>query len=422
MSGKKRKSALAAAVCLLIVFAVCVSSCSAPLAQAKTYDMMKGVSARSASDRAADGRFIGSASDMYVSLFKRSVDGEKNALISPLSVMLALAMTANGAAGSTLAQMEKVLGNDIPLPELNEYLLTYTEQLQSGEEAAFKTANSIWFRDDESLKVEQDFLQTNADYYGADAYKAEFDAAAAGEINSWVKKNTDGMIEKIVDSIGADTVMFLINAITFDAKWERVYNKEDVRKGEFHAPGGKREVDFMHSDESAYLDDGSATGFIKPYTGGDYSFVALLPNEGIEIGEYIAQMTGQSFLETLSAAQNTAVSALLPKFSYNFTLNMNGILAEMGMPDAFSGDLADFSKLGTSAMGNIFISEVLHKTFISVDELGTKAGAVTKVEMQALGMLESKTVVLDRPFVYAIVDNATDLPVFVGAVVDPLSD
>lgn len=423
MNGKKGKRTLAAAVCALLVLALCTSSCSVISAQAKAYDMMKSVDPGGAAGRATDERFVGSAAETCFSLFKRSLDGEKNTLISPLSVMLALAMTANGADGNTLSQMEEVLGNGIPLSELNEYLLTFTSQLQSGSESDLKIANSIWFRDDgQNLKVEREFLQKNADYYGAGAYKSAFDAAAAREINSWVKKNTDGMIDKIVESISPETMMFLINAIAFDAKWQTVYNKEDVRQGEFHAPGGTREVDFMHSRESVYLEDAAATGFMKPYAGGDYSFVALLPDEGIAIEDYVKELTGQSFLNILSTAQKTPVIAALPKFSYDFTLSMNDVLADMGMTDAFSGELADFGKLGASTRGNLFISEVLHKAFISVDELGTKAGAVTVVVVTDTGMVETKTVRLDRPFVYAIVDNATNLPVFVGAVLDPLSD
>jgi serpin B len=175
----------------------------------------------------------------------------------------------------------------------------------------------------------------------------------------------------------------------------------------------------MYSDEYKYLDDGKATGFIKPYAGNKYSFAALLPNENIQIDEYIQSLTGTGFLNMIKNAENIIVQTYLPKFKYEYEIKMNDALKTLGMPDAFHDGKADFKKMATSSDGNIYIGEVLHKTFISVDELGTKAGAVTKVEIQAECVIEyEKTVRLDRPFVYAIIDNATNLPVFIGTVVN----
>jgi len=176
----------------------------------------------------------------------------------------------------------------------------------------------------------------------------------------------------------------------------------------------------MNSEESIYLDDGSATGFIKPYYNDKYSFVALLPNEGISIKDYIETLSGEGFLNTVKSAQNTVVNAVMPKFSYDYKIKLNDALKDLGMHDGLSAAKADFSRLGKSSRGNIYIGEVLHKTFISVDELGTKAGAVTKVEMTyESAPAELKIVRLDRPFVYAIIDNSTNLPVFIGTVMNP---
>jgi len=233
-----------------------------------------------------------------------------------------------------------------------------------------------------------------------------------------VKKNTDGLIDKILDQIDRDTVMYLINAMVFDAEWKTIYNKSDIYQGEFFAVDGtKQPADFMNSDEHIYLDDGNATGFIKPYANDHYSFAALVPNEGVSIGDYIKTLTGKGFLNTIRDAENTAVRSAMPKFSYDYTIEMSNALEDLGMPDAFLPDKANFNRLGKSADGNIYIGEVLHKTHISVDERGTKAGAVTKVEMKAgSAAVETKYVRLDRPFVYAIIDNSTNLPVFIGTV------
>lgn len=404
-------------ILLLGVLAFQLAAC-APRVQAA--DLMAGLGAKPVEGKEADANFIGSAADFALELFKKTVDKEENSLVSPLSVLLALAMTANGADTQTLAEMEEVLGGHIPLAELNEYLYSYVKTLPSAKKAKLTIANSIWFRDEAArLTVERDFLQRNADYYGAAAYKSPFDKQTLADINNWVKKNTDGMIDSILEEIAEDAVMYLINAIVFEAEWERIYTEYDIREGFFTAlDGSQQKVEFMHSEESAYLDDGRAIGFIKPYAGNLYSFAALLPNEGVDLGDYIAGLSGNGFLETIAGAQSTPVAAALPKFSYDYRIKMNEALKIMGMPRAFSSREADFSKLGQSSRGNIFIGEVLHKTFIQVDERGTKAGAVTKVEMKDEAYIETKSVVLDRPFVFAIIDNASNLPLFIGALAE----
>ena len=146
--------------------------------------------------------------------------------------------------------------------------------------------------------------------------------------------------------------------------------------------------------------------------------MALLPEEGMELGDYISQMSGETFLETLANADNIAVEAGLPKFEAETKLELSKLLAALGMADAFDEEDADFSGMGSCKDGsNIYISRVIHQTHISVDELGTKAGVATVVEMVGeAAMLETEQVILDRPFVYAIVENESNLPVFIGAV------
>jgi serpin B len=372
-----------------------------------------------AAGKLPDDRFIANVAEFSLELFKKSAAEQKNALVSPLSVMLALAMAANGADRETLSQMEGLLGGGIALPELNEYLCTYAKNLPSGDKSKLKIANSIWFRDDENrLYVEENFLQKNADYYSAAAYKAAFGSQTLKDINNWVKTNTDGMIENILDKITDEAMLYLINAVVFDAEWQRTYCKENIIKDDFtDINGNVKSVDFMQSSEYGYLDDGMATGFVKRYAGDSYSFAALLPNKKIAIGDYIASLTGEKFINTLKNAAQETVYASMPKFKYEYEIQLNDALKALGMPDAFDVEKADFKKMAKSSEGSIFIGKVLHKTYISVDELGTKAGAATMVEMETGGMpAEPKIVRLDRPFVYAIIDNATNLPVFIGTV------
>ena len=416
------KKTILAILSLLLVCSIAVNLAGCAT-KVQATDLMEGVKANTVTGKAADDAFARSQMRLAVELFQSSVleSKDENVLISPLSIQLALAMTANGADGNTKAEMEALLGGEIALEDLNEYLYSYVNSLPSEDKYKLQIANSIWFRDDEGrLQVERDFLQKNADYYGAQAYKAAFDDQTLKDINNWVNNHTDGMIDSILDQIDEDAVMYLINALVFDAEWQHVYDKSDVYKGKFTNIGGtEKQVDMMHSEETVYLQDEYATGFMKPYSGSKYSFAALLPNEGVDIYEYVAGLTGEDLMETLSTPQLGMVMTTLPKFSYEYELTMNDLLKDLGMPTAFSSDDADFSKLGKSSRGNVYIGDVLHKTFISVDELGTKAGAVTKVEMKDESAPMSEWVVnLNRPFVYMIIDNETNLPVFIGTVMD----
>jgi len=345
-----------------------------------------------------------------------SAEADENVLVSPLSVLLALYMTANGADGNTKAQMMDVLGDN-----LNEYFKAYQESLPQGEDYKLHIANGIWFRDEEFLEVQEEFLRTNQEYFGAGLYKAPFDDVTCKEINNWVKENTDGMIDSILDEISPDAVLYLINAVSFDAKWQKAYNEYSVQEDRTFTKedGTKQKATLMYSEESTYLEDEKATGFIKYYKGREYAFAVLLPKEGVTVAEYVAWMKEEHLQELFAGAKKTVVNAALPKFETEYDILLNDVLISMGMPDAFCSS-ADFSNMATSERGDIFINRVLHKTFISVDELGTKAGAVTAVEMpdSCAPMEEVYNVYLDRPFVYMLIDCETSQPFFIGTMMD----
>ena len=404
---------------LVMVFALSAfTACDVP----QFDDLMDGIKPRGNTGDAADLTDVSDAAvtDFAIRLFKESMEDEENTLISPLSVLVALSMTANGADNETLSQMESVLG--MPIDQLNTWISTYMANLPEEEKYKLSLANSIWFTDDERFTVNQDFLQTNADYYDADIYRAPFDDDTCKDINKWVKDNTDGMIKNILDQIPKEAVMYLINALAFDAEWQDIYFESQVREGEFTTENGeKRNVDMMYSEENKYLEDKHATGFIKYYKDRKYAFAALLPKEGTTVSEYIASLDGEHLNNLLTNAKSAFVNTSIPKFETEYDVEMSAVLSGMGMPDAFSGATADFSKLGHSTAGNIFINRVLHKTFISVDERGTKAGAATVVEMNdecALIIEDPKQVFLDRPFVYMLIDCETNQPFFIGTMMD----
>ena len=362
--------------------------------------------------------------DFGIRLFRQSYESDKNILISPLSVLYALAMTANGAEGDTLAQMEAVLGLDVQT--LNVWLRSYRNILELSENGKLSLANAIWLRDDGRFAVKEDFLQTNADYYGAGIFKAPFDQGTCRDINNWVKENTDGMIEEILNEISDGAVMYLVNALAFDAPWQEIYQDSAIWEAEFTTSRGqKRKVDMMHSTESKFLCDDLAVGFLKYYEGGDYAFAALLPNEGITVEEYLDTLTGDHLNELLSSAEDSTVHATMPRFTLEYDVQLSDVLKAMGMTDAFDGDKADLSGIGHSERGNLFINRVLHKTYICVDGKGTKAGAATAVEVYdecAMIVDKVQVVTLDRPFVYLLIDTRHKIPFFIGTMQDPAGE
>lgn len=357
--------------------------------------------------------------DFGVRLLQSLPDTRENVLISPLSVMNALTMTANGANGETLSQMETALGASTA--SLNSYLHDYNTALPSGEKYRFHLANSLWIEDVEKLVVEDRFLQTNADLLNADVFKVPFNADTLRDINDWVSDNTDGMIPRILDDIPTHAVMYLINALAFDAEWQSIYKDTQVRGGHFtRGDGTEQDVKMMYSEERTYLSADNVQGFLKHYADGKYAFAALLPDEGVDVREFADSLTGEGLHGLLTNTTEVTVHAAIPKFKTEYSVTLNAPLQAMGMTIPFDDETADFSALGHSSEGNIFISRVLHKTFIAVDEKGTKAGAVTAVEMQDNCMVmnpeDSKTVYLDRPFLYAIIDCEERLPIFIGIV------
>lgn len=357
------------------------------------------------------------ATDFAVELLQSTDDGGGgNVLLSPVSVLSALAMTANGAAGETKTQMEAVLG--LPAEDWNAYLQAYADALPEDKEARCSLANSVWFRDDaDRLTVEQSFLDVCADYYGADLFRAPFDDSTLKDLNAWVSDRTDGMIPSILSDIPDTAMVYLVNALAFDGRWESVYRENQIHEGTFTAEDGTgQSAQLMYSREDAFLEDGLATGFLKYYEGGTYTFAALLPNEGVSLADYIASLTGQGLRDTLTSAHPEAVEVAIPQFTAQYSTELSGILSELGMADAFDASRADFSAMGSSPDGPLCLSRVLHKTFLALDAQGTRAGAATVVEVDAGDAAPGRTVYLDRPFLYLLVDCETNLPLFIGAI------
>ena len=355
--------------------------------------------------------------DFSLRLFQNTMEPGENSLVSPLSVISALGMTVNGADGETLNQMETALG--MTAGQVNEFLYSFMALIEERETNQLHLANAIWIKDDDKLTVEEAFLKTNAAYYDAGVYKAPFDETTRNDINSWVSDRTQNMIPEILNEIPEVAVSYLVNALAFEGEWENIYYDYQVREEIFTTENGEEQtVEMMRSGESRYLEDETAAGFMKYYKDRQYAFVAILPDEGVTVEEYVMGLTSERLYDLLSNPEETLVETGLPKFEMDCSYELSEALGAMGMTDAFDMGKADFSLLGAHRDWNLFVSRVLHKTFISVTEEGTRAGAATVMEAAAGAAPDPKIVFLNRPFLYLIVDSTTYTPIFMGSMMN----
>ncbi len=342
-------------------------------------------------------------------------------LVSPLSAMIALAMTANGAEGETLAEMEKVLGGGLSIEKLNAELFNYTSSLISTDDAKFNLANAVWVTSSPSFSINKNFVKTIENTFDADIVAADLPNSIT-DINDWAKEETFGMIPSILNDgdLDADTVMVLLNALALDALWANQADDHACFEDQFHVTDKNvQKATFMRTECEGYIEGKGVTGIVKNYKGGNYAFLALLP-EG-DVYEYAASLDGEDLLKLydkrIKATGSVEVSAKIPHFSFDCKIEMKEVLKKMGMVKAFDSAGADLSGLGTDSRGNLSISRVIQKTHIDLDNSGTRAAAVTAVTIKAEGgIMNAKfyRVDLDRPFLYAIIDTATGLPIFLG--------
>lgn len=392
--------------------------------QIRAEELTRGLQAQPvpAPEQAAAGIFVAEqlrfAAELFRQVYSEAAAGE-NVLLSPLSLQVALMMTANGAAGKTQEEMRAVLCGDLSLPKQNACLHTYLESLTrdgaNGRKAPVQMANSIWIKDFPNLDVKQSFLQTNVDYYQAEVYRAS-EGQLVRDINTWVSKKTKGRIREVLpEDFRVDgRELYLVNALTFEAAWEQAYEKADVRAGTFTAFDGARQaVTMLYSEEAQYLQSDWATGFRKPYADGRYCFAALLPREGSSLDDLVQALT-PTLLAELVTPQGGPVNVILPEFTVQYHASLLDTLKRMGISRAFKVGDADFS--GMTEPSSPSISLVQQDTQMTVDRSGTRAASATIVGMMDGVSTPRWSVCLDRPFLYLILDTDTNLPLLIGAV------
>jgi len=340
-------------------------------------------------------------------------------LLSPLSAALALSMAANGADGETLSEFEALLGGGADLSELNGACTQLMEDYQSlGGSTKSSIANSLWA--DPGGQISEDFIGICKGIFDAEAFQTELsDPAIVSQLNNWVNDKTQKMIPKLIDQPFPEAAAVMVNALYLENRFVHEFDPNSTRlRAFFHADGTREDKDFMHDGLTSYpyIKGSGVQGVILPYDDGRLGFAALLPDEDLDT--WLSSLSGTALSDLfLSAQEDTLFLKLaMPKFETEWNGSLVDALREMGLELPFLKGTADFSKLGTHPDG-YYLSDVLHATKIEVKEEGTKAAAATAA-VAAPGAAplppDGVTLILDRPFLYAIVDLQTGLPLFLG--------
>ena len=382
---------------------------------------------RSETEEQADRETIsGDISAFSAELFNRCSKNDENGntLVSPYSVYTALAMLQNGAVGDTQNELISVLGCS---PEaLNNDIHRRMKETNRG--GVMDIANAMFVIERDDVTVTKEFIDTIKKRYFAELFNIPFDEAACGKINAWAKKNTHDMIPTILtpDAIDPFTVAVLLNAIAFEGKWEKEYEEYQVYEDTFTAADKKDQtVPFLHETSEVYVEGDNVTGFVKYYEpdkrDNRFCFVGLLPSEGTSAEEYAGTLTGDTLKTLMDNCEYCDVITAMPKFKFDCSYSLPAQLKAMGINTVFDEYSSDLSALAETADGyNLYVSDVIHKTHIEVDEKGTKAAAATAVIIEKNDAVmveeEPKRVILDRPFVFAIYDLDEEIPVFLGVV------
>ncbi|MBP5655218.1 MAG: serpin family protein [Clostridiales bacterium] len=365
--------------------------------------------------------------DFAFGLMNSCVEDEQqgvNVMVSPASVMFALDLTGAGAKGQTLAEMCGLFGGAKDPSGQISYAAHLMKSMNESEFVKLHAANSVWVNKTimpEGIRPE--YVSFVHDSFDAESESLIFDKTAQDKINGWVKEKTNGMIPQVIDELDPVMAMLLINAISFEGKWETQYSEGSVQEEQFTAyDGTSQTVQMLNGSAPLYLENDAATGFAKYYEGGRYAFVVMLPKDKTSNArEMLSAFDGKAFEEYLANSdEDRVVLTKMPEFSYDWNKSLVKQLKVLGMNTPFGSD-ADFSKIADLAAGEyLSIGDVIHKTHIEVDRNGTKAAAVTAVSLYknavAVDPRVPVQVYCDRPFAYAIVDMEDAVPLFIGTV------
>lgn len=345
----------------------------------------------------------------------------KNVLVSPLSVTLALGMTANGAAEGTLKEFETLFG--LSRDDLNSLCARFMEDYASlGGSTEATLVNSLWC--DPDVTLSNGFVLRCQDTYKAQLFQQELqEPETVRAVNQWVSDATRGMIPSVVEKFSDDAVLALINAVYLKNQFARPFDE----------PTHEWEIDFTAADGTVthpkgmsngtrneeYISTEKGQGVLLPYDDGRLGLLLMLPEEGVSLTDYLAAWDGNTVPELLSARAKTRVSLTCPKFRTEWGASLRDSLSAMGLEGAFEVGRADFTAMGSAGDYPLYLGDVIHKTAFELNEKGTEAAAVTAAIMRCGSAMPPDDLIylrFDRPFVYGIVDMQMGTPLFLGTM------
>ena len=356
----------------------------------------------------------------------REESDKENIMISPLSISVALAMAYNGADGATKTEMENALKlNGLTPEQINSSYKMLIAALQSlDEDVVFELANAIFYA--EGFEVKSPFIKTNQDYYDAKVESIDFSSpSSVKHINDWVAEKTHDKIDKIVESLSPDDRMVLLNAIYFNGIWSVKFDEDGTKMHNFNRMDGVNiEVPMMNKEDKLDYTTNSLFSAIKlPYGTGQYNMVVLLPGSDKNSADIIDELSADNWNEWMESFETEEhVVVTMPRFKFAFELQLNNVLKKMGMQKAFVSSQSDFTKITDDK--KLYISSVVHKSFIDVNENGTEAAAVTSVTFSTTSIGPGDQIpkiyfTVNKPFVFAITEKDTGAILFVGEVQNP---
>ncbi len=358
-------------------------------------------------------------------LFKKINDSPevtKNTMISPLSVSLALAMVYNGTDGNTKKQMEELLHKTNLTPDdINQSYQDLVTGLSSHDpKVELSISNAIFYRN--SFSIKNNFITTNQNYYKAEVSGLDFSKTTEtlNTVNGWVNTQTKGKIDKIIERVNPEDIMYLLNAIYFNGEWKYSFDNKKTADQSFTredktvitVPTMTIENQFrFYSHQSFELLE-------MPYGSDKFSMLIFLPVPGKNTSDIISLLTAESVNDWIQKLNEQKKEVFLPKFEFKFDNSLVDELKALGMTDAFDDMKANLS--GISDAAQLVISEVMHKTYIKVDERGTEAAAVTGITFGVTSVGPDNSFRADHPFVFAIREKDTKAILFIGKVMNPL--
>lgn len=356
----------------------------------------------------------------------RGLTGEHpdtNAFISPTSIAVALAMTANGAEGATRDAILSALGSGTQsTAAFNAANRALADEISKTTAVQLSIANALWVQ--RGIPIEAAFRQVLASEYSAQAENLDFHTpAAADAINAWVAKHTNERIKKLVENIDPATITMLTNAIAFKGKWSAQFDAKDTQPHDFTTTAGHtRQVPMMkRTGQYRYANAGGMESIRLPYADDTFAMYVVLPQDTARMSSFLEQLTSESFTKLISSLSAQRGTIELPRFTIEYSATLNSILVKLGMGPAFGGS-ANFQNINKTQP--LQISEVRHASFLKVDEEGTEAAAATSVGIRALAMRVEPPpfhMIVDRPFFIAIRDEHNGQVLFTGMIANPES-